>query len=85
MRKNWHFDLVEWEDSYGCSPRWEDFSLPTINGLTCRSVGWLISQNDRNILIAPHVAENEALGIKQACGDMTIPRAAILKVIKIFI
>jgi hypothetical protein len=76
--------LIEWEDSYGCSPSWED--LPADGkpeSMICRSLGWVVRKSKRCVVIVPHVAENEKLGARQGCGDMTIPNAAIVRVVRL--
>ena len=71
---------VEWEDSYGCSPRWQEIAAdvqPRV--LICRSVGWIIRRTKRCIVIVPHMTTGD-VAEPQACGDMTIPTAAIVKI-----
>ena len=78
--------LVEWEDSYGCSSSWEDLGENESREpehMRCRSIGWLVRQSKRNVVIVPHLAENERMGIKQGCGDMTIPAASILSLTRL--
>ena len=73
--------FIEWEDSYGCSSNWEDLPLDGIpEAMVCRSVGWILRKSNRFVVLVPHRAKNEVLGIDQGCGDMTIPIAAILTV-----
>lgn len=74
--------FVEWEDSYGCSPRWQDIN-PDGNPteLLCHSVGWVIYKNKRCIVVVPHITAQEVEGRKQGCGDMTIPTAAIRRLV----
>jgi hypothetical protein len=52
----------------GCKPK------PAI----AQSVGWLVSQNAKAILVVPHIVD--AYGEKQGCGDMTIPTACIRRI-----
>ncbi len=69
--------FVEWEDSYGCSSRWQDIDPEATPGvLLCRSVGWIVSQTKKCIVLVPHLADGET---KQGCGDMTIPTACIVR------
>ena len=77
---------MEWEDSYGCSSSWEDLNESDNREpehMRCRSIGWLVRQSKRNVVIVPHLAENERMGIKQGCGDMTIPTASILSLTRL--
>jgi len=76
--------LIEWEDSYGCSSSWQD--LPDggePETMVCRSLGWVSRLSKRSVVIVPHIGHNERMGVKQGCGDMTIPIAAIVRARKI--
>lgn len=43
----------------------------------CRSVGWVIAKDAESLTSAGHLGENPA----QYCGDVTIPRRAMRKII----
>jgi hypothetical protein len=84
-------ELIVWKDSYGCSPVWEelDESAP-LQVMLCESIGRVIRETDEAVLIAPHstLYKLDAIIMKQYCGDMTIPKCAIvsrsvLQIIKI--
>jgi hypothetical protein len=68
--------LVEWEDSQGVGQSWEflDANEPP-EVLKCKSVGWLLYESKERITVLPHIAQTPR---GQGCGDMTIPRSAIL-------
>ena len=71
---------VEWVDSYGCGSVWSE--LPdTAPAHHCYSVGWLVRQSDDVVVIVPHLSPPHAdIGAEeQGCGDMTIPRVAIVE------
>jgi hypothetical protein len=74
--------LVDWEDSYGCSPKWatidDDGDAPQL--MRCRTVGWITNKDNKSIVVVPHIATNEVLGVKQGCGDMTIPMRAVVAI-----
>ena len=71
--------LVEWVDSYGCSPSWTEIAEPLApKMLACRSVGWLAHDGADCKVLIPHVADAE--GARQGCGDMTIPVRAIVSI-----
>ena len=73
--------LIEWLDSYGCSPSWEPIDSVNPLPMTVRSVGWLICDAKECKVIVPHLSEaNHPNGSQQGCGDMTIPAVAILKI-----
>ncbi len=79
--KNGKAYLIEWEDSYGCSSRWEDIATEREpQALLCRSLGWVMRQSKRFIVLIPHLAKNDDLEAHQGCGDMVIPLAAIVRV-----
>jgi hypothetical protein len=76
--------LVEWEDSYGCSSTWQDIPEEgEPHALRCKSLGWITGQSGKCLVIVPHLAQNGDVNIKQGCGDMTIPAAAILRITRI--
>ncbi len=72
--------LIEWVDSYGCSPRWESVEDIEPRPLVCRSIGWIAHQSKKSVVIVPHLTCPERDGTKQqGCGDMTIPTACIVR------
>jgi len=76
--------FVEWEDSYGCSSRWQEINPegePRV--LLCHSVGWIIQKTRRCIVVVPHITAGEGVVTRQGCGDMTIPTAAIRQLVPI--
>ncbi len=74
--------LIEWHDSFGCSPTWADLkSIDDPKPMVCRSVGWLAFDGEDTKVIVPHVAEDGDGG--QGCGDMTIPTSAIVRIVEL--
>ncbi len=73
--------LVEWIDSYGCSPAWEPLSDCQPKIMQCRSVGWLLHDDDDCKTIVPHVSADHDSAAPQGCGDMTIPAKAIVRIV----
>ena len=74
--------MVEWLDSYGCSTNWTELDGIQPQSMMCRSVGWLVYEDDRNLVIVPHVTSRDhAHAEQQGCGDMTIPRPAVVSVV----
>lgn len=72
---------VEWVDSYGCSSEWADIESCSPAPMVCRSVGWLIHDDDKCKVIVPHLNQSDHPNVKlQGCGDMTIPTSAIVKI-----
>jgi hypothetical protein len=80
--KGYRLVLIEWQDSWGCSPRWEyiDGCEPAV--LLCRSVGWLIYDGKDCKVIVPHLTKSEHVR-QQGCGDMTIPTPAVVRVVRL--
>jgi hypothetical protein len=51
--------------------------------MTCKSVGWVIGKNRLCIVVVPHISLNTVAAEQQGCGDMTIPTASIVRIMKI--
>jgi hypothetical protein len=84
--KDFRLVYVEWADSYGCSSRWEDIENCSPDVMICRSVGWLIHDDAKCKVVVPHMNEPNHPNVKrQGCGDMTIPTAAVIKVVDLAI
>lgn len=74
--------LIEWLDSHS-GRGWQSLEdLKTAaEPLYCRSVGWLVLENGKCKVIAPHVSgEKNGKTVLQYSGDITIPTKAILKI-----
>lgn len=79
--KNGDLILCEWLDSYGCSPSWETIEKGVKPlGMACKSVGWLVRQSEKFIVVVPHLSQKNEIADQQGCGDMTIPRSAIVRI-----
>ena len=77
--------LVEWVDSHS-GRGWKDLTeLDSITeALFCKSVGWLRMKTKDIITIVPHIAGEQSTElVLQGCGDMTIPRKSILKIVRL--
>lgn len=76
---------VEWLDSYGCGAIWEEMPDRPPPAHRCYSVGWLVAKTEDVVVIVPHISpENKDIGgPEQGCGDMTIPRCAVRKIINL--
>ncbi len=73
--------LVTWIDALGCSSSWrEKEHLKKSEPLTCKSVGWLLKDDETCVVLVPHIAEETPHNDWQGCGDMTIPRALIQEI-----
>ena len=73
--------LIKWLDSFGCSSNWQPLGqIEDIKPMICLSVGWIDYQNDCCVVVVPHRSEDHNGIPQQGCGDMTIPRQAILNI-----
>ena len=74
--------MVEWVDSH-TGRGWEPFEKfnESATPLYCRSVGWLVVDNEECKVIVPHIGgERDGDPMLQGCGDMTIPTVAVKKI-----
>ena len=71
--------MIEWIDSHSGSG-WQSMETVKNELLYCRSVGWLVSENDKSILIASSISGEKNGDIKLCVGgDVCIPKKAIIK------
>jgi len=73
--------MIEWVDSHS-SRGWQDFETieNSAEALYCQSVGWLAAENKDVVSLVPHIAgERNGNQKLQGCGDLTIPKRAIIK------
>ncbi len=72
-------EVVVWTDAYGCSTEW---TLPeTLVPSEClvESVGRVIHETDKHIVIAPHTQPETSANVEESvCGEMTIPKVCIV-------
>jgi hypothetical protein len=67
---------VEWEDARGVHQEWTDLEeLKAQDTCRCHSVGRLLRENKKEIVLVPHWYDDPASG----CGEMAIPKGAIKK------
>ena len=73
---------VRWRDSFGVGASWSETAGLTSTAHHCLSVGWLVSESEDAICVVPHMspANEETEAVEQGCGDMTIPRSAIVEI-----
>ena len=87
MKQPFKLVYVEWEDAFGCSSSWteipEVLEEVTAKPLLARSVGWVIRDKGTSITVVPHMSLDHAHAESQGCGDMTIPRSAIRKMVNL--
>jgi len=78
MKKRGNLVLVEWLDSHYRAGWTTD--APDAKPLKCVSVGWIGRKTKRGIVLAPHITCEDK---PQRAGEMTIPRAAIVRIKRI--
>lgn len=74
--------LVDWFDSFGVGPDWSEWDeAREVQPLVCQSVGWVLRDNNDVLVIASHRSDKDHKhSSQQWCGDMTIPKVAVVKV-----
>lgn len=79
--KKTKLELIEWEDSYNNDMSWKLIKdIPDPAPMICASVGWVIKETKKNIIIAPHISDiKEYRTLGTTCGCLTIPKSAIIK------
>ena len=79
--------FVRWVDSFGSSSEWSETEGLEAKSHVCHSVGWLKAESDDSIVVIPHIspANSEIGSDEHGCGDMTIPKRAIIEQIEILL
>ena len=75
-------ELIEWIDAYGVGSDWvhlKDFKKSEPKPLLCKSIGWVLYEDDSLVVIVSHLTGVNSTCDQQACGDMTIPKVSIVK------
>lgn len=74
------FVLVKWNDARGVQQDWVHKSVKRKQSIALvHSAGYLTIEKKDFIEISPHVAFEKS-GDYQTCGDMTIPKSAIVSI-----
>lgn len=68
--------LVQWVDACSVDP-WQQWDDLEVGVLACRTLGWLVADEDDFIAVAGSINQN------QACGIMSIPRECIKSITRI--
>lgn len=72
---------IEWEDSCGSTGRWTEIKDMKPDQPIHKSIGWVLQENKRWMVIVPHISsypEHPKVAYTGQ-GQMTIPKSAILK------
>lgn len=72
---------IEWEDACGPQGIWVDIEDMKPDQPINKSVGWLVAEDERWVIVVPHLASgpNNPEVAYTGQGEMTIPKSAILK------
>jgi hypothetical protein len=73
--------LIEWVDSHVAIGGWKLLEGFSPQAPVCRSVGWLARDDEHSKVVVPHVIDEQGDVPLQGCGDMTIPTAAVVRMI----
>jgi hypothetical protein len=68
---------IEWEDSFGCPAGWEFEDEVRPSTTTVNTIGFLISETDEFVFVAPHVST--ASDRRQIAGHMAVPKRQIIR------
>jgi hypothetical protein len=70
---------VEWIDAFGCPAGWEFEDETVTAATTVRSIGYVLSEDDQFVLIAPHISSPGDGRRRQLAGHIAVPRRQIVK------
>ena len=70
--------LIRWMDARGVGSDWESLEDIELQVTECQSVGWVLAERDDCVLVVPHIVLSPNHDPEQGCGDMAIPKSAIL-------
>lgn len=70
--------VVTWEDS-SRQIEW-GYQRPPERAQVHKSIGWLVQLNPSVLTLRPNRVELDRDGDEQHCGDMTIPRRAVVAI-----
>ena len=76
--------IVEWMDASRLNDGWIDLAaIPEPYPHRCVTVGFLVSENDRGIILVPTVGDIEHRSNSHTYGGMMIPLSAIISETKL--
>ncbi len=85
MKPSRRMVLVEWLDAHS-GRGWQTASqiADAAEPLYCRSVGWLVAETADCVVLVPHMSgEQDGEPYLTGCGDLTIPKKAIVRSLKL--
>ncbi len=65
---------IEWIDSRGTHSSWTELDDMAHDPCIIKSVGYVVNETENSIHIVPHIGTDP----EQGCGDMVIPKVAII-------
>ncbi|OGV45186.1 MAG: hypothetical protein A2017_06505 [Lentisphaerae bacterium GWF2_44_16] len=71
--------LIEWEDSHK-TDGWCIGHNPPCESVPIKSIGWIIAENSKAIVITAHKSKEAE---PQYCNAMTIPKCSITKITRV--
>jgi len=72
--------IVDWVDSLQPVVGWHMIDdLPILEAAVCKTVGWLVAENDEALMIAQNVADPKSTQM-QAGGLMRIPKCCVTRI-----
>ena len=70
--------VVEWIDSAQPIGTWMFLdNMPRMEVIECVSVGWLVAETDKVLMLAPNLGDVESEGYAQASGFIRIAKSAV--------
>lgn len=75
---------VEWEDSAQPVANWSYLTnTPSLEVIQCVSVGWLIDENDKVVMLVPNIGDYESGSGAQGSGFIRIPKSTITRTVEL--
>lgn len=76
--------LVEWLDSTQPTSNWCFLSdAPELETIECVSVGWIIQENEKVLMLASNIGDYESGDGAQCCGCIRIPKVSITRTVRL--
>lgn len=76
--------VVEWEDSAQPVSGWHYLDeAPELEVVCCKSVGWIIADNSKVMMIAPNLGDYKSGDGAQGSGFIRIPKNSVTRVIEL--
>lgn len=72
--------VIEWVDAFGCPAGWEFEDETQARATTVRSVGFVLSEDDQVVMLAPHISSPGEGERRQLAGHIAVPRRQIVKI-----